>query len=109
MKNITKKDIEEFVKQANDVYYDFYNRDKTITKHSEIYKAVNMLLYIDRLWHYLTNDLDCWYEGDNIICEAIGETILYWDTDVVDQLSFVEDLEKLALNSYEKNKCTKAK
>ena len=34
---------------------------------------------------------------------------MYWDTDVVDQLSFIDDLEKLALEFYEKNKCTKAK
>lgn len=109
MKKITKKDIEEFVQQARKVYYDFYNRDKMITEHHEIYKAVNMLLYIERLWHYLTNELDCWYKGDNIICEAISKTILYCDTDVVDQLSFIEDLEKIALDSYEKNKCAKAK
>lgn len=71
--------------------------------------ALSMLFDIDTLWHNLASDLNCWYDGDRIICEAIGETILYWDTDVVDQLSFIDDLEKLALDFYEKNKCTKAK
>lgn len=107
MKKISKKEIKEFVKQANDLYHEFYFGDDA--KFRSLNKAVNMLLFIDRLWHYLTIDLDCWYEGDNIINEAIGTTIVYWNTDVVDQLTFIDDLEKLALDSYEKNKCTKAK
>jgi hypothetical protein len=107
MKKITKKAIKEFVKQSENLYYGFYFGDEKRT--GELDDAINMLLTIDCLWHDLTADLDCWYEGNKIICEAIGETVMYWDTDIVDQLSFIEDLENLALEFYEKNKCTKAK
>lgn len=107
MKKITKKAIKEFVKQSENLYYGFYFGDEKRT--GKLDDAINMLLAIDYSWYELTADLDCWYDGDRIICEAIGETVKYWDTDVVDQLSFIEDLEKIALDSYEKNKCSKAK
>ena len=105
MKKITKKAIKEFVEQANDLYYEFYFGDEKLT--AGIGEAIDMLFAIDYMWHDLTADLDCWYDGNRIICEAIGETVMYWDTDVVDQLSFIDDLEKLALNFYEEHKCTK--
>lgn len=107
MKKITKKAIKEFVKQSEDLYYGFYFRDDKQT--GELDDAINMLFTIDSLWRDLTADLDCWFDGNRIICEAIGATVMYWNTDVVDQLFFIEDLEKLALDTYEKNKCTKAK
>lgn len=105
MKKITKKAIKEFVKQANDLYYEFYFGDEKLT--ADIGEAIDMLFAIDYMWHDLTADLDCWYDGNRIICEAIGETVMYWDTDVVDQLSFIDDLKKLALDFYEEHKCTR--
>ena len=107
MKKLTKKAIKEFVKQANDLYYEFYFGDETQT--GSLDEAINMLLTIDCMWHDLTVDLDCWFKGNQIICEAIGETVMYWNTDVVAQSFFIDDLEKLALEFYETNKCTTKK
>ena len=107
MKKLTKKAIKEFVKQANDLYYEFYFGDEKRT--GDLVDAIDMLLTIDCMWRDLTIDLDPWYKGNKIICEAIGETVMYWDTDVVDQLFFIDDLEKLALEFYETNKCTNKK
>ena len=104
MKKLTKKAIKEFVTKANRLYYEYYFVGEKRTEH--LTDAIDMLLAIDSMWHDLTADLDCWFDGDKIICEAIGKTVKYWDTDVVDQLSFIDDLETLALEFYETNKCT---
>ena len=96
MKKITKEAIQEFVKQAYDLYDNFYRNNN---EHNDIGDAVNMLLEISDLWDDLVENLDCWYDGDRIICEAIGDTVKYWDTDVVDQLSFIDDLGELAFAS----------
>lgn len=92
MKKLTKKAIKEFVKQASDLYYNFRN------EHVELGDAIDMLLEISDMWYDLTEDLDCWYDGNRIICEAIGTTVMYWNTDVVDQLTFVDELKELALH-----------
>lgn len=101
MKKITKKAIQEFVKRAYDLYDNFYiNND-----HKELGDAINMMLKISDLWHDLTADLeDCLHDGNRIICEAIGETVMYWDTDVVDQLTFIDSLEDLAAAYYMRTK-----
>lgn len=95
MKKITKEAIKEFVKQSYELYDNFYSNNNEHDD-DDIGDAINMLLEISDLWHDLVEDLDCWYEGDRIICEAIGETVKYCGTDVVDQLSFIDELRELA-------------
>lgn len=101
MKKLTKNAINEFVKKAEKIYEDFYFKPNE--PWGELPDAIDMLMSISDMWDKLMRDecTSAWYEGNRLICEAIGTTFMYWDTDVVDQLSFIDDLEKIANKYYE--------
>ena len=90
----TKEEVNKFYEAASKVYDDFYSPDSI---HKDASESVEMFCQIAALWRELIDEnSDVWFEGFKVIGEALGETYAYWNTDVVDQLDFCEQLAKLA-------------
>jgi hypothetical protein len=97
----TKEEVKKFYEAAYKVYEDFYSPDSI---HKDASESVDMFCKIAALWRDLISDnSDVWFEGFKVIGEALGETYAYWNTDVVDQLDFCEELAKLAGLDFEEN------
>lgn len=100
----TKEDVKKFYKDATELYENFCSPDTT---HKDPSESLEMFFEIANMWrHLMGNSSDVWYEGDKLIAQAIGTTIMYWDTDIVDQLDFCEELAKLGGLDFKENEET---
>lgn len=89
----TREAAEKFFETASKLYEEFYSPDST---HEDPCEALGMFFKISDMWYDLIGrNTEVWYDGNNLIAQAIGTTFMYWDTDVVDQLDFCEELARL--------------
>ena len=95
MKLVTLEKAKYFYKEVSKEYHEFISYLDHKDPKNEIDAIVEFFDTIGDQWSELELDHDPWYEGDRIISEALGEVIRYWNTDVMDQLHFCQDLVEL--------------
>lgn len=95
MKLVTEEKAKNFYEEATKAYDRLNSYFEHKDEQSEFDAIMECFDRVADLWYDLELDNDNLYEGDRIISEALGTTIRYWNTDIVDQQSFCEDLVEL--------------
>lgn len=95
MKLVTLEKAKTFYEEASKAYERLSSFPLKPEKWSEFDHIMECFDKVADLWADLGLDNDNWHKGDRIISEALGTTIRYWDTDIVDQQSFCEDLVEI--------------
>ena len=95
MKLTTPDKAKTFYEEASKAYERLNNYFDRKEEQSEFDAIMECYDKVADLWYDLELDQDNWYKGDQIISQALGETIRYWNTDIVDQIPFCEDLVEI--------------
>ena len=95
MKLVTLEKAKTFYEEATNAYERLNNYFDRKEEQSEFDAIMECFDKVADLWYDLDLDNENWHKGDRLISEALGETIRYWNTDIVDQLFFCEDLVEI--------------
>lgn len=96
MKRVTLKKAKAFYEEATKAY----DKLKSCFKRREAQNELDVILEcfnkIGNLWNHLEIKGDYWWlKGDQCISEALGNTIRYWNTDIVDKSAFCDYLVEI--------------
>lgn len=91
--------MKDFIKSINDeldtIWDDMYPMDGT----NSFENIVDGYERINDLWGRLFSESNFWFAGQNLICQNLGEAIIYFDTDIPEQQTLVEDLIHILRNN----------
>lgn len=96
MKLVTLEKAKTFYEEATNAYErlnSYFERKEE--EQSEFEAIMECFDKVADLWYDLGLDNENLYIGDCVISEALGTTIRYWNTDIVDQLHFCEELVEI--------------
>lgn len=100
MKTKTIKEVENWIEDTHNKYYDYFSTEnKNVDKDEAIKIFIDASGSLEEIEGVTT---ELWSDMNDKLCQFIGIIVMFWNTDVVDQLEVGAELYGV-LQNYQNN------